>query len=204
MVARKTCVAAALLLSALLAAPAAWAWGKSNDEIRSEATASYNNGDYRAAYKEYRKLGKKGDTFSQYRVSYMELKGLGTKKDIVEAFAWAVLAAEAGHEDLEHYQDVVAALVPPDDRKEALSKAGYYLRRWGPEYHGQSGSEASGNCTGSKLAGPCGQGSGTGTQKHISWAAVKDSPDGLRNRVEELNQAIVENAPLAGSESSGH
>lgn len=204
MLAKKVLLAAAFLTAALFVAPS---WAASINTQRSEATASYDRGDYSAAFKKYLKLGKKGDTFSQYRVSYMNLKGLGTKEDMVEAVAWAVLAAEHGHDDLERYQDVVAALVPPDDRKKAQSKADYYVRRWGREDDEEAGAperSSGGRCTGSRLSATCNDAAGSGSGTWIAWGAVDAPPEELRNRVEELNRAIVENAPAIGvAKSSG-
>ena len=93
------------------------------------AATEFEQGDYKSAIKRYVKLAKDGDAFAQYRVSYMELMGLGTKPDVVEAMAWAVLAAESGHEELIRYQDAVATAVPSDKRKKAQARTDYYLRR---------------------------------------------------------------------------
>ena len=58
----------------------------------------YAAGDYQEAMKQYLPLAKKGDSFSQYRISFMYLEGQGREPDLVEAYAWAALAAQ-NHQD---------------------------------------------------------------------------------------------------------
>lgn len=166
------------------------------------AAAEFERGDYKAAYKSYLKLAKEGDAFAQYRVSYMELMGLGTKPDVVEAMAWAVLAAESGHEELVRYQDAVAAVVPSKKRKKAQARTDYYLRRWGRVDNGGGGTLArnsEGVCTGSRLARNCGQGS-DGAGKWIAWSDDRSADPSQKSQFEELDRSIRESA----AEIRGH
>lgn len=168
---------------------------------QGKAAALYAQGDYNAAYKQYLKMAREGDTFSQYRLSYMNLKGLGTDSNVVDAMAWAVLAAEGGHDSLERYQSAVAAMVPGDQRKKAQKRADYYLRRWGREDRGGGrtlASTAEGSCTGSRLAANCGQAT-QGPAKWISWSEDRSADPEQHRHIEALNEAIVENsAQLSG------
>jgi hypothetical protein len=160
------------------------------------AAAEFERGDYKSAFKRYVKLAKDGDAFAQYRVSYMELMGLGTKADVVEAMAWAVLAAESGHEDLIRYQDAVATAVPSKKRKKAQAKTDYYLRRWGRVDDAGGGTLArpsEGVCTGSRLARNCGQGS-DGAGKWIAWNDDRSADPAQKRRFEELDLSIQRNA----------
>jgi hypothetical protein len=170
-----------------------------------KAATAYEQGDYRSAYKQYVKLAKKGDTFSQYRVSYMSLMGLGTGVDPVEAMAWAVVAAELDHETLGRYESAVAAMVPGELRKKAQQRADYYLRRWGREDRDGGRTLAStseGSCTGSRLAANCGQAE-TGGAKWIAWGADKSRDPEHRRQIEELNELILQSAAQLASNNSG-
>lgn len=160
------------------------------------AAAEFDRGEYKSALKHYVKLAKDGDTFAQYRVSYMELMGLGTKSDVVEAMAWAVLAAESGHEELVRYQDAVATVVPSNKRKKAQARTDYFLRRWGRVDNSGGGTLArssEGVCTGSRLARNCGQGS-DGAGKWIAWSDDRSADPAQKRQLEELNQSIQQNA----------
>jgi hypothetical protein len=156
---------------------------------QQEATELYENGDYATAYKKYLKLGKKGDWFSQYRISYMHLNGLGTSGDVIESLAWAVLAAQSGQKDLASYQDTVAALVPEEKRKKAQQKVDYYMRRWGEDDNNRT-RISSGKCTGSRLA--CN--SAPSSHNWISWQHNAPQAQELKDRIETLNQSIMDNA----------
>jgi TPR repeat protein len=190
------------ILYALLLAPA-MANSGSNDPHGS-AAALYERGDYAGAYKQYLKLAKSGDTFSQYRLSYMSLMGLGTEANVVDSMAWAVLAAESEHASLTRYEAAVAAMVPGELRKKAQSRADYYVRRWGREDSsgGQTRARSSqAGCTGSRLAANC-EMSDPGGAGWITWGADKSSDPAHREHIEELNQTIVDNAAQLGARST--
>jgi hypothetical protein len=196
----------AALLALCIASGSASAMAGSTPESRlQQAGELYDRGDFGAAYKQYVKLAKDGSTFAQYRVSYMLLMGQGTSPDVIESLAWAVVAAEHDHPMLDDYQDAVASLVPGDQRKKAESKASYYLRRWG-ETKGSSGNTlarvSEGICTGSRLAGNCGQGGG-GTAAWIAWGPDRSGDPKQKASIERLNQTIVEEALRYGSGSTG-
>ena len=161
---------------------------------QNEAASLYESGEYKAAYKQYLKLAKDGDTFAQYRVSFMRLTGLGTKEKISEAMAWAVLASQGGDADLTRYRDAVAELVPADKRKSVETKATRYVRRWGSDDApddaapvGASGVE----CTGSRLMRHCKTGSSS-TSVHISWREDHSGEPALLDRIDALDQIISE------------
>jgi len=159
---------------------------------RNDATALYENDDFGKAYKAYLKLGKKGDAFSAYRVSYMMLKGEGTKENLIDAFAWAVVAAESGSAELNEYRDAVGALVPVQDRKKAQQKVDYFLRRWGPEDNKPT-SRDRGGCTGSRL--DCNP--SNSPQKWITWRQYVPEKQAVMDHIETLNSSIAENAASA-------
>lgn len=167
---------------------------------RDEAAAYYDSGDYATAYKRYLKLAKSGDAFAQYRVSYMTLVGRGTRSDVVEAMAWAVVASEHDHEQLDTYRGAVAALVPADKRKKAQSRADYFVRRYGKDDRNSGSSRsAGGTCTGSRIARNCDE-SGSGGAAWIAWGEDRSEDPAQRTRIEELNRAIVDAAdPGAGA-----
>lgn len=173
----------------------------------TRAATLYEQRDYAAAYKQYLKLAKAGDTFSQYRASYMNLMGLGTGANAVDALAWAVLAAQGDHENLDRYESTVAAMVPGGQRVKAEKRADYFLRRWGREDRGGGGrvlaSTSEGGCTGSRLAANCGQGDLGGGSKWIAWGTDKSRDPEHRRQIEELNRDIVERAAELGARATG-
>jgi hypothetical protein len=126
---------------------------------QQQADQLYAQGNFSEARKQYLRLAKQGDSFSQYRVSYMYLEGQGYKKDIVEAFAWATLAAQNKEEHLIEYRDTVARLVAVDQQKKAMRKLDYYMRKWGNRQLASdmitSTKRELQQCTGSRLGTRC-------------------------------------------------
>ena len=145
------------------------------------------------AYKTYLKLSKKGDRFSTYRVSYMLLKGQGTKTNLIESFAWAVLAAESGNGELKKYRDAVAALVPEKKRAKAQQKVDYFMRGWGPEDDSPD-SKSRGSCTGSRLSAVCDAPSSS--QQWIQWRNDVPEKETVMENIEALNEEIARNPGL--------
>lgn len=124
---------------------------------RSEAEKFYAEDNYKKAYKVYYKLAKTGDHYSQDRVSQMYVNGEGQTVDLTKAYAWSVLAAESGSEDL---QDQSAALLEKNSDKTAAEKSATKLiKKYGKEALEKKAAkqarakngESSGRCTGSRL-----------------------------------------------------
>lgn len=124
-----------------------------------EADALYDEGKHRQAYYKYRDLARRGDSFSQYRLSILHLGGHGTDKDIVDAYAWAVLAAQNKNPDLVAYRDTVYGAVPEDSRDTAKKQADKLLRRWGNHKIARTARKSVRrnlrSCTGSRLGSTC-------------------------------------------------
>jgi len=149
----------ALILSASQPLAAATAQKSAYHTQQDKADAFYSKGQYSEALREYLKLAKKGDSFSQYRVSYMYLEGLGQEAEIVEAFAWSYLAAQNRSDPLIDYRDTVAKLVPPELQPKAMRRLDYYMRKWGnrelaSDMITQTKRELN-ECTGSRLGTRC-------------------------------------------------
>lgn len=60
------------------------------------------NSDYKRAYKQFRKLAKKGCPYSQCIVGIMHQKGIGTHKNPKRAKFWLEKSASQGFNDAEH------------------------------------------------------------------------------------------------------
>lgn len=173
------------MLMAAIAIPAS-----ANNARLQEASALYQQGEYKQAYKKYLKLGKEGDAYSAYRVSYMQLYGQGTKTNFIESLAWATVAAKQGETDLVDYRDTVAAIVPEDERKKANSKVDYFMRRWGGKKQ-DSGRHHAADCTGSRVSSNC---SPTSSREHwIAWPKESRELRAMQPKLEQLNQSIGEN-----------
>ena len=78
-----------LILSAVLAAPVAWAG-------LLEGMNAYINGDYATALREFRPLAEQGNALFQVRLGFMYHKGEGVTQDYAEAVKWYRKAAEQG------------------------------------------------------------------------------------------------------------
>ena len=119
----------------------------------------YAEEKFSRAYRTYLQLAKKGDPFSQYRVSYMNLHGQGVEQDVAKAFAWAVLAAETGDENLLKYFGEVKSLVPKSEQAVAQEEAAEYMQEWGKlalarEAH-KKAKRIRKDCTGSRVGTRC-------------------------------------------------
>jgi hypothetical protein len=167
-------------------------------EKQQQATLLYENGEFKSAYSQYRKLAREGDEFSQYRVSYMNLMGQGGKEDVIESLAWAVLAAQNQQENMVDYMQTVAGLVPENKRKKADKKIAQYLRKWGNDIGSSSGQKSDYECTGTRL---CNHSSGPKRVRMPSnlWSGndtIDDSGNPsnqqLKGKAIDLNESILE------------
>jgi len=147
------------MLFAVLKAPALAADGIDELELkRYEAEKYYTEDNFKKAYKKYLKLAKAGDHFSQERVSQMYANGDGKSVDLVEAYAWSVLAAESGSKDMEDNSN--ALLERNSDKADAEKRATKLMKKYGEvalEKKAANRARAdrgktSGSCTGSRLA----------------------------------------------------
>lgn len=168
-------------------------------ERKDEAASLYDSREYSAAYKQYVKLAKEGDTFAQYRASFMRLKGIGTKENAAEAMAWAVVAAKSGDADLVSYRNAVTGLVPVKKRKSAERKANSYLRKWGPEDEPSDDSTPVGatgvDCTGSRLYRNCFS-QAPKTLVSIKWSDDHSQDPNRFDDIDEYDKIIVEKSSI--------
>ena len=59
--------------------------------------AAFQDGDYKAAYREWRPLAEKGNAAAQHNLGTLYNHGLGLESDLVEAAKWYRLAAQGGN-----------------------------------------------------------------------------------------------------------
>lgn len=98
-------------------------------ETRAEADQYYQQGSFSTAFKKYMKLGKEGDFHSQEMVSRMYADGNGKPVNLVEAYAWSVLAAESGEEN--RVKNSQALLQKIDNPAKANKKAEKLVKKYG-------------------------------------------------------------------------
>lgn len=143
----------------LIATSATYAKSNRVDQMRDQADKHYQAKDYRKAYDDYDDLAGMGDKFAQYRLSVMNLEGLGTNENVVEAYAWAALAAEADNKSLRSYRDTVWKLVPAEQQKKAKSRAKKLSGRYGDlalaRKSKRQATRQLRSCTGSRLGSSC-------------------------------------------------
>lgn len=143
------------LLFFTLQAPVAMAATWKEDQAKADQL--YEAGEYKKAFKIYVKLGKMGVSHSQDRVSKMYENGQGTKTNLVEAYAWSVLAAQRGATEKINRRD--SLLEQSTDKKKAEKKADKLMAKYSrTALQKKADSKAklkhntkSGGCTGSKL-----------------------------------------------------
>lgn len=120
-------IAGCLMLLAAVQAPEAFA--KEVQEYLAEAEQYYLEKNFSKAYKIYYKLAKSGDHYSQDQVSNMYANGEGKKVDLTEAYAWSVLAAEGGEDEMVDRSNML--LQQTDDKAQAEKKAAKLKKKYG-------------------------------------------------------------------------
>ena len=128
-------------------------------EERARADAFLADGDEKKAFRAYRELARDGDKDAQYLVSVFYAQGRGTKEDMVQAYGWSVVAAEADLEKLDQHSAALYAAVPSDRKKKADKKARSLVRKYGQEAQAikfqrlaaRGSGQRQGSCTGSRL-----------------------------------------------------
>jgi TPR repeat protein len=103
--------------------------GELLQKYRGEADQYHQAQDYKKAYKTYFKLAKIGDHYSQDRIASMYANGEGKKTDLADAYAWAVLAAEGGDEELVAKRDEL--LQQASDKTKAQEEAAKLKEKYG-------------------------------------------------------------------------
>lgn len=124
---RSVLIAACVMLLAAVQTPDVFA--KEVQEYRAKADQYYLEKDFGKAYKIYYKLAKGGDHYSQDQVSNMYAKGEGKKLDLTEAYAWSVLAAEGGEDEIADRSDML--LQKTNDKALAEKKATKLKKKYG-------------------------------------------------------------------------
>lgn len=126
-------------------------------EYRAEAARYYEANNYKKAYKIYFKLAKVGDHYSQNKISQMYVDGKGKNVDLIEAYAWSVLAAESGVEGIIAKSERL--LQETKNKAAAEKRASKLLQKYGKDAlfakakrkEMMKYNHKSGGCTGSKL-----------------------------------------------------
>lgn len=130
-------------------------------EAKQSADAAYEAEDFRGAYRKYKDLATYGDSYSQYRMALMNVRGQGTGRDLIEAYAWASLAAEKEHPALEQFREAIWIEMNSKQRHEAGRKAEKYMDRYGRLALAKKARRAAKrelrSCTGSRLGSSCGR-----------------------------------------------
>ncbi len=148
--------AVCVLLFVVLHAPTVLA--NEVQQYRDEADKHYLERDFKKAYKIYYKLAKVGDHYSQDRVSQIYANGDGITSNLIEAYAWSVLAAEGGEEVMLNNSQKLLQLT--DDKNQAQNRATKLKKKYGKQalkkkevkLSKKDGLKRSGRCTGSRLA----------------------------------------------------
>ena len=147
--------AVCLILFSALQTP--FVFAKEITEFRLEADQHYQQHDFKKAYKIYYKLAKSGDHYSQDQISGMYANGEGKNVDLNEAYAWSVLAAENGSDEMEVKSHELLQQIT--DRSVAEKKAEKLIRKYGEDSLRKKADKRetmkynhkSGGCTGSRL-----------------------------------------------------
>lgn len=98
-------------------------------EYVEKADVAYDKRKYRKAKKYYYSTARMGSKYSQYKLSVMYAKGEGVRKDLLEAYAWAAVAAEFDQEDLLRHKDDIWKQMTASQRREAQKMANKRLAK---------------------------------------------------------------------------
>ena len=143
------------LFSAVLA-PAVMA--NTIQENQAKADQYYQHANFKKAHKVYLKLAKKGDHYSQDRISHMYANGEGKSANLTLAYAWSVLAAESGKDQLVSNSGLL--LKRTEDPAKAQNSAQQLKKKYGKQTLEKKAAliakrerqRRSGSCTGTRLA----------------------------------------------------
>lgn len=83
------------------------------DQRFSEAVASLKRGDYALALDQFGALAQEGHLAAQYDLGWMRAKGLGAPMDLVAAYQWFALVADAGQEKGRQSLNEIRGLMTP-------------------------------------------------------------------------------------------
>ncbi len=129
-------------------------------EDRARADQLLADGDDKAAFKAYRDLARDGDHDAQYLVSTLYATGRGTRKDLIDAYGWSVVAAEAELDKLAQHSEQLFEAIPENKRGKAERKARSLMNKYGKEALQEKADRLAtrgagrrmGSCTGSRLS----------------------------------------------------
>lgn len=126
---------------------------------QKRADELYDNENFQTAFHIYELIAKLGDKYSQYRVAYMYVHAQGINQNLVQAYAWSYVAAEAGHGPLLDYHQHVKHLLTESQLAEAKTLAQGHLVQYGLAAQAYNARlairEELRNCTGSRLGTRC-------------------------------------------------
>jgi len=153
----KSLVSLIALLSALAGLSSAWADLASD---REKADAYLAAKDYKQAFRAYRDLARDGDHDAQFTLAQMYETGTGTGQDLIDAYAWAALAAEIGMPELEQYSEQLLARIDDPNKYKAQQAALKLKNKYGKEALQAKADRLAtrgsgrhyGSCTGSRIA----------------------------------------------------
>lgn len=126
---------------------------------QDEADTRYQEGRYNEAFSMYMNLAEFGDKFSQYRVAFMYEHARGIERDLIKAYAWSYIAAEARNKPLRDYHRHVAEKLSPVELEQAKKLAADYLTDYGI-FNASNNAldvirEHTRTCTGSRVGSRC-------------------------------------------------
>jgi len=149
-------VTAFILLAAVSYVPAVMAGTSQENQVKADKY--YRQGNFNKAYKYYLQSAKKGDHYSQDRISSMYANGEGQSPDLTQAYAWSVLAAESGEENMMNSSEALLQRI--NDPARAQDSAEKLKEKYGKDVLEEKAETLarrekqrdSGSCTGTHLA----------------------------------------------------
>ncbi|MDA3934884.1 MAG: hypothetical protein PF630_11245 [Gammaproteobacteria bacterium] len=126
---------------------------------QQRADRLYASGTYQTAFHIYELLAELGDKYSQYRVAFMYEQAQGIEHNLLQAYAWSKVAAEAGHGPLIEYHQHIHDLLTEAQLPGARDLAIQYLTSYGLAAQAYNARlairEELRKCTGSRLGTRC-------------------------------------------------
>ncbi len=127
--------------------------------FQHNADQFFDDQRYVLAQRDYLKLSKLSDKYSQYRLAYMFYHGLGMPRDLIEAYAWSYVSAESNRADFVAFHKQVKSQLDEALLDAARERAAEYLAEAGLYRAAINArkliTREKRSCTGSRLGSSC-------------------------------------------------
>lgn len=128
-------------------------------KLQERADDHFKAERYDQAFEAYLQLARFNDKYAQYILANMYARGLGVEQNLVEAFAWSYVSAEARQKGFVNYHVSLRAQLTDPQREQGLELAHKHHQAYGTHAIASKARlvvrSNKRNCTGSRLGSSC-------------------------------------------------